>query len=150
MPLKCGSWTLTASDRRRSMIIRSSANMSGRWSYFDEMYWVIASESETVWERRNGSWRILLYRLNRRICQWHSSLLTAARMLIGVLTTPLSLEAGVWKTPFVLTAGGSTPPGNEMTLDRLRHQLIISNTWLRTLFIRHYPSHLALAKSYEH
>jgi hypothetical protein len=25
---------------------------------------------------------------------------------------PLSLEAGVWKIPFVLTAGGSTPQGN--------------------------------------
>jgi hypothetical protein len=52
---------------------------------------------------------------------------------------PLSLEAGVWKIPFVLTAGGSTPQGNGMTFDRLRHQLIISNNWLRTLFIRHYP-----------
>lgn len=27
-----------------------------------------------------------------------------------------------------------------MTFDRLRHQLIASNTWLKTLFIGHYPS----------
>lgn len=31
-------------------------------------------------------------------------------------------RGGVWKTPFVLT-GSSTPPGNGMTFDGLRHQL---------------------------
>lgn len=35
-------------------------------------------------------------------------------------------RGGVWKSPFVLTAGSSTPPGNGMTLRGLRHQL---NTW---------------------
>lgn len=62
IPLTCGSWTLMASVRKRSMIKRSSANISGRWSYFEEMYWVMAFDKETPWECRNGSWRILLLR----------------------------------------------------------------------------------------
>lgn len=49
-----------ASVRSRSMIIKSSANISGRWSYLEEMYCVIAFDSETVWERRNGSCKMLL------------------------------------------------------------------------------------------
>lgn len=38
---------------------KSSANISGRWSYLDEMYCVIASERDTVRVRRKGSWRML-------------------------------------------------------------------------------------------
>jgi len=60
IPLTWGSWTFTASERSRSMIIRSSANISGRWSYLDEIYWVMASDNETVCDRRKGSCKMLL------------------------------------------------------------------------------------------
>ena len=41
------------------MINRSSANISGCWSYLEEMYCFSAEESETECERRNGRQRIL-------------------------------------------------------------------------------------------
>jgi hypothetical protein len=62
------------------------------------MYCVIASERETACERRNGSWRMLLiYMVSKRI-QYVKSF---AASCLGVLTTPLSLEAGLRKTSFV-------------------------------------------------
>lgn len=73
------------------MIIRSSANISGRWSYLEEMYCVIASDSDTAWERRNGSCRILLS--SRRVRTSQSSYLDYRHATEEELT--MSLFRGV-------------------------------------------------------
>jgi hypothetical protein len=60
MPLACGSRDVTASLRSPSMISRSRAKVSGCWSYFVEMYDLIASERSRLCVRRKGMGKMLL------------------------------------------------------------------------------------------
>ena len=57
---------------------------------------------------------------------------------VGGTHDAIVARGGVWKSPFVLTAGSSTPPGNEMTFDGLRHQLNLTCI-VKAVFIRYLP-----------